>query len=63
MKTQINRNSEFIEAKTVVIIINGNRFTLKETIDGKLSINKVSINNDGDAILISPTSGNEIDVF
>ena len=63
MKAQVNRNTEFLEATTIVVVINGTRFTLKETIDGKLSINKVSLNEDSDSILISPRSGNEIDVF
>lgn len=63
MKAQFNRNTEFLEANTIVIVINGVRLTLKETIDGKLSINKVSLKDVPDSILISPISGNEIDVF
>ena len=63
MKAQVNRNTEFLEATAIVVVINETRFTLKETIDGKLSINKISLNDDSDSILISPRSGNEIDVF
>jgi hypothetical protein len=63
MKAQVNRNTEFLEATTLVVIINGTRFTLKETVDGKLSINKVSINDESDSILVSPRSGNEVDIF
>jgi hypothetical protein len=62
MTAQVNRNTEFLEATTIVVVINGTRFTLKETIDGKLSINKVSLDDNSDCILISPRSGNEIDV-
>lgn len=63
MKAQVNRNTEFLEATAIVVVINETRFTLKETIDGKLSINKISLNEVSDSILISPRSGNEIDVF
>jgi len=63
MKAQVNRNTEFLEATAIVVVINETRFTLKETIDGKLSINKISLNEVSDSILISPISGNEIDVF
>ena len=63
MKAQVNRNTEFLESTTIVVVINETRFTLKETIDGKLSINKISLNEVSDSILISPRSGNEIDVF
>ena len=62
MKAQVNRNTDFLAAATVVVIINDTRFTLKETIDGKLSINKISLNNDSDSIIISPVSGNEIEL-
>ena len=63
MKAQVNRNTEFLEATSIVVVINETRFTLKETIDGKLSINKISLNEVSDSILISPRSENEIDVF
>jgi len=63
MKAQVNRNTEFIEATTIVVIINKTRFTLKETNDGRLLINKISLNDDTDSILVSPRSGNEINVF
>ena len=63
MKAQVNRNTEFLEATAIVVVINETKFTLKETIDGKLSINKISLNEVSDSILISPRSGNEIDVF
>ena len=63
MKAQVNRNTEFLEVTAIVVVINETRFTLKETIDGKLSINKISLNEVSDSILISPRSGNEIDVF
>ena len=63
MKAQVNRNTEFLEATAIVVVINETKFTLKETIDGKLSINKISLNDDSDYILISPKFGNEIYVF
>jgi hypothetical protein len=63
MKAQVKRNTEFLEATTIVVVINGTRYTLKETNEGKLSINKISLDDNSDLILVSPRSGNEIDVF
>jgi hypothetical protein len=63
MKAQVNRNTEFVETNTVVVIIGNNRFTLKETIDGRLQINKISLNDENYNILVAPRVGNEIEVF
>ncbi len=62
MKIQIKRQEEFIDLTTATIEINGNRYRLSETIDGRLTINKISLDGNDDYIKIHPRSGNEIDV-
>jgi hypothetical protein len=62
MKIQIKRQEEFIDVTTATIEINGNRYRLSETIDGRLTINKISLDGNDDYIKIHPRSGNEIDV-
>jgi len=62
MKIQIKRQEEFIEVTATTIEINGNRYRLSETIDGRLTVNKISIDGNDDYIRVHPRSGNEIDV-
>ena len=62
MKIQTKRQEEFIDVTTATIEINGNRYRLSETIDGRLTINKISLDGNDDYIKIHPRSGNEIDV-
>ena len=62
MKIQTKRQEEFIDVATATIEINGNRYRLSETIDGRLTINKISIDGNDDYIRVHPRSGNEIDV-
>lgn len=62
MKIQTKRQEEFIDVTTATIEINGNRYRLSETIDGRLTINKISLDGNDDDIKIHPRSGNEIDV-
>jgi len=62
MKIQTKRQDEFIDVTNATIEINGNRYRLSETIDGRLTINKISIDGDDDYIRVHPRSGNEIDV-
>lgn len=63
MKIQTKRQEDFIDVTTATIEINGNRYRLSETIDGRLTINKISIDGDDDYIRVHPRSGNEIDVI
>jgi len=62
MKIQTKRQEEFIEVTSATIEINGNRYRLSETIDGRLNVNKISIDGTDDYIRVHPRSGNEIDV-
>lgn len=62
MKIQTKRQEEFIDVTTATIEIKGNRYRLSETIDGRLTINKISLDGNDDYIKIHPRSGNEIDV-
>ena len=62
MKIQTKRQEDFIDVTTATIEINGNRYRLSETIDGRLTINKISIDGNDDYIRVHPSSGNEIDV-
>lgn len=62
MKIQTKRQEEFIDVTTATIEINGNRYRLSETIDGRLTINKISNDGNDDYIRVHPRSGNEIDV-
>lgn len=63
MKAKLKREDELTDVTSVVIEINGNRYRLSETIDGKLTINKVSlIDGSNDYMSVNPRSGNEIDV-
>lgn len=62
MKIQTKRQEEFIDVSTATIKINGNRYRLSETIDGRLTVNKISLDGNDDYIRVHPRSGNEIDV-
>lgn len=62
MKIQTKRQEDFIDITTATIEINGNRYRLYETIDGRLTVNKISIDGNDDYIRVHPRSGNEIDV-
>jgi 2-hydroxy-3-keto-5-methylthiopentenyl-1-phosphate phosphatase len=62
MKAKLKRQEEFIDVKVVSIEISGNIYRLSETIDGRLTINKISIDGNDDYIRVHPRSGNEIDI-
>ena len=62
MKIQLKRDGEVLEIKNFAIEVNGNRYRISETIEGRVTINKVSIDGDDDCIKVHPRSGNEIDV-
>ena len=62
MKIQLKRDGEILEIKNFAIEVNGNRYRISETIEGRVTINKVSIDGDDDYIKVHPRSGNEIDV-
>lgn len=62
MKLQTKRQEDFIDVTTATIEINGNRYRLSETIDGRLTVNKISIDGQDDYLKVHPRSGNEIDI-
>ena len=62
MKIQIKRDQEYIEVTTATIEINGIRYRLSESIDGRLTINKMSLDGNDDYMRVHPRSGNEIDI-
>lgn len=62
MKIQLKRDGEVLEIKNFAIEVNGNRYRISETIEGRVTINKYSIDGDDDYIKVHPRSGNEIDV-
>jgi 2-hydroxy-3-keto-5-methylthiopentenyl-1-phosphate phosphatase len=62
MKAKLKRQEEFIDVKVVSIEISGNIYRLSETIYGRLTINKISIDGNDDYIRVHPRSGNEIDI-
>ena len=62
MKIQLKRDGEILEIKNFAIEVNGNRYRISETIEGRVTINKYSIDGDDDYIKVHPRSGNEIDV-
>lgn len=62
MKVKTKRSEVLIDTTTVTIELNGNRYRLSETVDGKLLINKISIEGGRDSIIVYPRSGNEIEV-
>ena len=62
MKLQIKKQTDFIDVRIATIEINGNRYRLSETLDGRLTINKISLSGENDYIRVHPRSGNEIDI-
>ena len=60
MKVQLNRTNEKTEVNIIFVFIGESKYSIRETIEGKLKINK-SYGVD-DAITINPTSGNEINL-
>lgn len=62
MKLQLKREGEIIDIKNFAIEVDGKRYRISETIDGRVKINKVSIDADDDYIRVHPVTGNEIDV-
>lgn len=62
MKLQLKREGEIIDIKNFAIEVNGNRYRISETIDGRVTINKYSLDGEDDYIKIHPISGNEIDI-
>jgi hypothetical protein len=62
MKIQVKRDNEYIEVRNATIEINGNRYRLSETIDGRLTVNKISLDGTDDYMRVHPKSGNEIDI-
>jgi len=51
------------ETKTIFIEFDNFIFRLNKSIDGKLTINKISVDGTDDSMKISPRSGNEIEVY
>lgn len=62
MKLQLKREGEIIDIKNFAIEVNGNRYRISETIDGRVTINKYSLDGEDDYIKVHPRSGNEIDI-
>jgi len=64
MKIQLRRGAEYVDMGkgTTTVEINGKVYRLSETIDGRLKVNKISLDGMDDYIRIHPTSGNEIDL-
>ena len=60
MKLKLNREDNSQEVKRIYLEIGDNMFTLTETVDGKLNVNKVSIERNKDILSVFPRSGNEI---
>lgn len=61
MDIKINRNDKPEKIDSLKIYIGENRFYLKETIDGKLEIMKIS-ESSNENITINPKVGNVIDI-
>jgi len=62
MKYSIGKRGETaIEAKKVIIHIGQERYRLTESVDGRLTINKIS-EGENDSINVHPRYANEIDV-
>ena len=62
MKTQTKRNEEFIDLYSVTIEIGGNRYRLSQSVDGRLIVNKISLDGNDDYMRVHPKSGNEIEI-
>lgn len=61
MKIKINRDDTPIEIKRIKILIGEERFTLTESVDGRLNINKIS-EGDTDEIQVFSRCSNEIEL-
>lgn len=62
MKIRTTRQTEEkTEVNILIVYIGEDRYSIKETNDGRLQINKVS-DSDTDLIRIHPRSGNEIEL-
>lgn len=61
MKISTHRKDDTFETKRIVIFIGENRYTITESIDNNLNINKIS---DGDNSLLwtNPRAANEIEI-
>jgi len=64
MKLQVRRGAEYLELArgTLTLEINGYRYRLSESNDGKLTINKISLDGTDDCVRIHHRSGNEIEL-
>lgn len=62
MKIQLDRIEIFKDVKNLKIELNGVVYRISESVDGKLNINKVSLDGDDDYLRIHPRSGNEIEL-
>jgi hypothetical protein len=62
MKLRINRQEPFQEVKNIIVIIKNAKYSISETIDGRLKINKISEDGEDDYMRVHPCTGNEIDI-
>lgn len=62
MKTKIKRGEEFIDLSSITIEIEGKIYRLSQSIDGRLIVNKISLDGNDDYIRVHPRSGNEIEI-
>jgi len=63
MKVELGRNEDPKYVKRVKIFIGSSKFTLTETVDNRLEINKVDDSGKNDGILVSPRYSNQIEIF
>lgn len=62
MEVKIKRGDEFVEATSLKVRIGDSIYTISQTIDDRLSINKISESGSDDYVNIHPYSGNEFHV-
>lgn len=62
MKVKISRESEELTSEYLTVEIGNNRFRLSESVDGRLVLNKISIDGSDDYMRIFPRTGNEIEI-
>ena len=64
MRAKLKRNGETVDVEfsTITLEINGTVFRLKQSVDDKLTINKISSDGTDDVIRVFPRTGNEIEV-
>jgi hypothetical protein len=58
MKIKVNRDNEEMEASKVTIKLNGSKYSITESVEGGLNINKCGLDDDG--ITIKPRVSNVI---